>query len=269
MPPGSPTRKRERAAEPPSTEQASRQRSGSQVPPVTETYAQADAYVCEYLTRFRHGTNLRGGGKQERPDAEILDNLCSFMSCLKRQVGESDCRKLREFLTAYGVVRTFRGVSEDSVLCLKPLVEHLQSRRAALQCHFDLVREVDQVVAACQAAGFNRNISFASKCLCMLGHPAPIYSSEAVAYLKHAGHALKQGATYDEFQRAWFAQYDKEGAPYEMAASKHLASGDGVSSSGGGVDVGELERRLGASWFAMRGFDVKMMVVGAPMRSKK
>ena len=44
----------------------------------------------------------------------------------------------------------------------------------------------------------------------------------------------------------------------EAAAAKHLAKGPDA--------LQPLERRLGATWFAMRGFDNKMMAVGGPLR---
>eukprot|EP00966_Prymnesium_polylepis_P038808 900647-Prymnesium_polylepis.1 len=99
-------------------------------------------------------------------------------------------------------------------------------------------------------------MSFASKCVNMLGQRAPIYSSEATAYLKHQGHTLKLGnATggYDAFCRAWYAEYENHRAGYEAAASKHLASGGPAAT---GDVAAQLEACLGVEWFAMRGFDV-------------
>ncbi len=99
------------------------------------------------------------------------------------------CERLRDFIKAYGVPRTFKGMREDNVLPLAPVVRHLQHRWAELQSlpHGDdstaIIREVDALADVCKAAGFARNTSFASKALNVLGVPLPLFSSECLAYL--------------------------------------------------------------------------------------
>ena len=99
------------------------------------------------------------------------------------------CERLRDFIRAYGVPRTFKGMREDNVLPLAPVVRHLQHRWAELQSlpHGDdstaIIREVDALADVCKAAGFARNTSFASKALNVLGVPLPLFSSECLAYL--------------------------------------------------------------------------------------
>ena len=48
---------------------------------------------------------------------------------------------------------------------------------------------------------------------------------------------------------------------YDAAAASHLASGAWTTK-----EMKQLESRLGTRWFAMRGFDVKLMKEGGPMR---
>ena len=85
----------------------------------------------------------------------------------------------------------------------------------------------------------------------MLGHPIPIYSSEGVAYLKNAGYQVPGYAAYFD---AWHAEFAKEREHYMDSAHAHLSTAH------------QLEEWLGAEWFAMRGFDVKLMAEGGPMR---
>jgi hypothetical protein len=220
--------------------------------------AEAERLVLTYMRRFR------ASGEGGRPaEAEVLCNLCAFGKGLEQGAGATQCAELRKFLVAYGVSRTFRGLSPTSTLCLLPIVRHIQARRGVL-LHADLACEVEALADACVAAGFSRNISFASKCMCMLGHHVPIYSTEAVAYLKHQGHELRRGTaegTFAEFSRAWFVEYGKERAALEAAAKRHLARGGEAV-----IELHTLEQRLGTTWFAMRGLDVKMVEVGGPLR---
>lgn len=162
------------------------------------------------------------------------------------------CALLREFIVAYGVCRVFAGMREDNAhVVLASIVEHLQQQPTAAV--LSSIERVDALTDATESAGFHRLISFASKALNMLGQRVPLYSSEGLAYL-----GLKQPASYEAFHAAWTQAYEPLRAAYESAAAKHLQR-DGSSSS--------LESSLGAEWFAMRGFDVRLLRVGGPMRS--
>jgi hypothetical protein len=166
--------------------------------------------------------------------------------------GRAACSCLREFLVAYGVSRTFAGLSEEKVERLAPIVAHLRTHALALQAmqgENEIVSAVDALVDSCLGAGFSRNISFASKALNMLGQPVPIYSTEAHAYL-----ALKGSPPYATFYNAWMETYSREGAAFEAAAERLLDRRC------------PLETGLLCKWFAMRGLDEKMMDVGGPLR---
>lgn len=233
------------------TQKASRTRTGNR----------AEEYVLEYFSRFRYVNehNARGGGSQTKTDAQIMAELQAFSGDLDRSdLLEQSCEALRRFLIAYGVSRTFSGLSARNCQCLAPIVRHLQLRQEAWRAvSFDAVTEVLDLAETCVKAGFNRNMSFASKCLCMLGHAVPIYSSEGVAYLNHFGTSggVKGYAAYCE---AWLAAYCHERLGYEAAAARHLANAPVITE--------KLEQRLGVAWFAMRGYDVKMMAEGGPLR---
>ena len=199
--------------------------------------------VRTYLERYRSG-----GEKQ------VMASLRSLAAGELETELES-CERLRDFIRAYGVPRTFKGMREDNVLPLAPVVRHLQHRWAELQSlpHEDdsttIIREVDALADVCKAAGFARNTSFASKALNMLGVPLPLFSSECLAYLR-----LPRTASYALFHEAWAAAYEDHRSAYEAASKRQLEESDGE------------EAQLGARWFAMRGFDVRLLLVGGPMR---
>ena len=230
------------------------------------TSSTAERHVVQYFRRFRqandqHGTNGLGGGKQTAPDCQIMTDLLDAVSAAvpTAKISEAEIRQacvaLRTFIVAYGVPRTFPGLSAETVLRLAPVASHLRSRQDSLGSgDFDAADEVEALAAACKAAGFTYARSFASKAWCMLGIAVPIYSSEGVAYLKHAGHSLGTHSSYSDYLGAWQAEYHKERPAYMRAAEVHLSATD------------PLERRCTAEWFAMRGFDVKLMAVGGPMR---
>ena len=172
-----------------------------------------------------------------------------------RRSSRAASERLRDFIRAYGVPRTFKGMREDNVLPLAPVVRHLQHRWAELQSlpHGDdstaIIREVDALADVCKAAGFARNTSFASKALNMLGVPLPLFSSECLAYLR-----LPRTASYALFHEAGAAAYEEHRSAYEAASKRQLEESNGE------------EAQLGARWFAMRGFDVRLLLVGGPMR---
>jgi hypothetical protein len=202
--------------------------------------------VRTYLERYRSG-----GEKQ------VMASLRSLAAGELETELES-CERLRDFIRAYGVPRTFKGMREDNVLPLAPVVRHLQHRWAELQSlpHGDdstaIIREVDALADVCKAAGFARNTSFASKALNMLGVPLPLFSSECLAYLR-----LPRTASYALFQAlAWAAAYEDvdHRSAYEAASKRQLEESDGE------------EAPLGMGWLAMRGFGVRLLLVGGPMR---
>ena len=191
-----------------------------------ESRAQAD--VAEYLERYRNG------------DATIMDGVRKVVDA-KLNMSDACCR-MRKFLVDYGVSRTFAGLREDTANVLAPIVMHLRST------DLDASDAVDRLADACKAAGFHRNLSFASKFVNMLGRPVPLYSSEAKAYLR-----VRPQQAYDEYAEAWFNSYEQHRRVYEAVAEDLF---------------GEQERQRGLtpSWLAMRGFDVMLMAVGGPMR---
>ena len=126
--------------------------------------------------------------------------------------------------------------------------------------------EVEALADACKAAGFGRNLSFASKAINMLGQPAPLFSSECTAFLQ-----LKGGASggYDQYCKKWRAAFEVRAIEYRAAATEQLA---GSAYRAGAADgaaqraASKLAVQLGHEWFAIRGFDVHLLAVGGPMR---
>ena len=211
--------------------------------------AGTEAEVLEYLGRFRPSS---GGDRDAVTDEKLVLLLRGVAA------GQHGNCELRQFIIAYGAVRTFAGLRAEKLDSLSPITGHLQARWASIRASpasvglpsSAVVCEVDGLAEACRLAGFHRNLSFASKALAMLGFEIPIYSSEGKAYL-----GLPASVGYGAFFDAWMDAYGARRAAYEVAAAAHLA------------DAG-LERELGVAWFAMRGFDVHLMAVGGPMRKK-
>lgn len=203
--------------------------------PAADRSAEED--VLTYVSRFRN------------TEASIMTDL-RLVAC-GRGASPQCCALLRDFIRAYGVVRCFAGMNERNVAILAPLVRHLQARWPRLQQRLEpsvVVSEVEALADACKAAGFNRNVSFASKALNMLGLPVPIYSSECSAFLG------LRGPSYGALHEAWTAEYAGRRRAYEAAAARLIGRGG-------------LESQLGAEWFAVRGFDVHLLEVGGPMRA--
>lgn len=211
-----------------------------------------EAEVLKYLGRFRPRSELPG----EEALVVLLRGVASGLH------GNSE---LRQFIIAYGAVRTFAGLRAERLDGLSPITSHLRARWASLRSagpalpSGQVVQEVDDLAEACRLGGFHRNLSFASKALAMLGLEVPIYSSEGKAFL-----GLPAAVSYAAFLEAWMRAYEPRRAAYEAAAAAHLADA-GLEREL--ADAG-LERELGVGWFAMRGFDVHLMAVGGPMRKK-
>ena len=218
---------------PPGTETKKRQRVSSHP---------CETRVAQYLERFREHK------EQTKPDVLTMEAL---RHGLRLDDMDKACESLRDFIIAYGVNRTFKGMGAGPRV-FEPVVRHLQARQARLTqltTTEAIVAEVDALAGACQSAGFNHNVSFASKCLCMMGACVPILSSECVAYL-----GLKKGIKYKaEYVDAWIDEYERHRPGYEAAAE---------------LLMGEPERRceLSSTWVAMRGLDHHMCIVGGPMR---
>ena len=233
---------------------ASGKRSRARTDGSFDPSALAHGCVARYLDRFRRipvGKNDVGGGSQKIPDKQIMRQL----QRLAKNNGAIaiQCDYLKEFLNANGIGRNFKGVNKKKSIGLRRLLEPLRQSHANLASgrlgmgEADLVRitqEVNRNVDACSAAGFSRNVSYASKVLCMLGHNVPMYSSEVKAYLStYAGTA--KTPPYGVFVKAWASEFKRHSASY-MAAARDLITP-------------EEEESLGAQWFAMRGFDRMML----------
>ena len=229
-----------------------RKRAPSSSPPTTQKLAKTErsaSYVAEYLQRWherneRNGSNQRGGGYQTITDMQIMNNLREIAR-MKRADAEA-CRRLREFIVAYGVVRTFKGLSEENAEILIPVVKHLQQTVRTQS----VVDRVEALANACAEAGFSKNVSFASKAIAMLGECTPIYSSEGKAYLG----LPSSGVSYADYYEGWMKAYSVHGARYEDAARCQLK------------DIDAETYRPTNQWFGMRGFDVMVMAVGGPLR---
>ena len=83
-----------------------------------------------------------------------------------------------------------------------------------------------------------------------LGLPVPLFSSEKSAVFLGLPRGL---SSYGRFLDAWTTEYAKVRCQYETAAARHIR---GVKQ-GKFIVVSRscMERRLGAAWFGIRGFD--------------
>ena len=154
--------------------------------------ADTEAEVLNYLGRFRSGASSSG----EQALVVLLRGVAS---------GRHGNGELRQFIIAYGAVRTFAGLRAERLDGLSPITGHLRARwasslRAAAPAlpSGQVVQEVEGLAEACREGGFHYNLSFASKALAMLGYEVPIYSSEAKAYL-----GLPAAVSYGAFFEAW------------------------------------------------------------------
>ena len=82
----------------------------------------------------------------------------------------------------------------------------------------------------------------------MLGACVPICSSEGKAFLRLSGMV-----SYADYSAAWLAAFKEHQIEYEAHAQRLIGQA-------------ESTRGLSHIWLAMRGFDVKLMAVGGPMR---
>ena len=160
--------------------------------------ANTEADVLNYLGRFRATSELHGVSPASGEQALVV--LLRGVASGRHGNGE-----LRQFIIAYGAVRTFAGLRAERLDGLSPITGHLRARwasslRAAAPAlpSGQVVQEVEGLAEACREGGFHYNLSFASKALAMLGYEVPIYSSEAKAYL-----GLPAAVSYGAFFEAW------------------------------------------------------------------
>ena len=131
--------------------------------------ADTEAEVLNYLGRFRSGASSSG----EQALVVLLRGVAS---------GRHGNGELRQFIIAYGAVRTFAGLRAERLDGLSPITGHLRARwasslRAAAPAlpSGQVLQEVEGLAHACREGGFHYNLSFASKALAMLGYEVPIY----------------------------------------------------------------------------------------------
>jgi hypothetical protein len=240
--------------------------------------AEAEAHVLTYLECFRRP--VENDWDDEAPPVAAgsspvaaaaagagAQNEEQMMRSLRRVVfAEVEhfrecCLGLRKFIKALSP-RAFKGMREDKLAYdLAPIVRHLQERwnngiLLSMTEPAHVAREVESLADACKAAGFSRSLAFASKTLNMLGLPVPPFSESSAAFLR-----LPKGlSSYGRFLDAWTTEYAKVRREYEAAAARHIK---GVKQ-GKFIVVSRscMERRLGAEWFGIRGFDHFIKHVG-------
>jgi hypothetical protein len=214
---------------------------------------EAEAHVLMYLQRFRC-PDQDGGQTMCQNEEHIMLGLHRVVFAEVDHFKEC-CLGLRQFIKAIGT-RAFKGMREDKLAYdLAPIVRHLQQRWNDGALHSmsepaDVTREVEALADACKAAGFSRSLGFASKTLNFLGLPVPLFSSEKSAVFLGLPKGL---SSYGRFLDAWTTEYAKVRCQYEAAAARHIR---GVKQ-GKFIVVSRscMERRLGAAWFGIRGFD--------------
>ncbi len=213
---------------------------------------EAEAHVLMYLQRFRW-PGEDGGQTMGQNEEQIMLGLHHVVFAEVQHFKEC-CLGLRQFIRAIGT-RVFKGMREDKLAYdLAPIVRHLQQRWNDGALHSmsepaDVTREVEALADTCKAAGFSRSLGFASKTLNLLGLPVPLYREACAVFL-----GLPRGmSSYGRFLDAWTTEYAKVRCQYEAAAARHIR---GVKQ-GKFIVVSRscMERRLGAAWFGIRGFD--------------
>lgn len=233
-----------------------------------------DRYVHEYIGRWEHEAVVMADLQK------VAKGITSSSSRNSRMLGW--CVELRRFIVAYGIHRTFKGLSKSNTTPLAPIVRHIQRRWASgelQQRQGDarfIVREVEALADVCKAAGFARNLSFATKALNMLGLRVPIFSSECVAFLR-----LPRAVSYDAFHTAWTAQYMESCDALKSAAAKHASTllpwsgedikrprtnGTNLRRPSATFREGRSDIEAAAAWLSVRALDVRMLREGGPMR---
>jgi hypothetical protein len=224
----------------------------------TAAAAAADVDALEYAQRW------------DKAEAKVMADLRNLAAGPQPKRGSSAemecCSQLRGFICAYGTARTFRGLRADNVAPLAPIVRHIQRRWASGELPRRqsepafVVGEVEALADVCKAAGFARNLSFASKTLNMLGLRVALFSSECVAFLR-----LPKAVGYGAFHEAWTAEYAKRHEALEAAAAKHAAA---LSPWPAGGAQGKYKGTGGTAdaWLAIRALDIRMLKDGGPMR---
>ena len=121
--------------------------------------ADTEADVLNYLGRFRatgelHGVSPASGAPSSGEQALVL--LLRGVASGRHGNGE-----LRQFIIAYGAVRTFAGLRAERLEGLSPITSHLRTRwasslRAAAPAlpSGQVVQEVESLAEACREGGF-------------------------------------------------------------------------------------------------------------------
>jgi hypothetical protein len=165
--------------------------------------------------------------------------------------------KLRDALRYFKVARNFKGLGNDS-LATVILDNFLEVRRA------NYLAEDQQVVAlaACfERAGFQYNVSAASKLLWLASRKSIIYDSRAYAALRGVyGHTASQ-KDYVAYCMSWRRAY-KENKEAISDAVEELP-GARVFLPRCGLSDNKLLALVRTSWFRERVFDIYLWERGA------
>jgi hypothetical protein len=233
-----------------------------------------DAVTCasdlqEYLERWRNGEKTRGGGSDKEHTTDMI--LVQMMQTLvKAKVAETaQAEALHSVVICYGVGRCFSasncGMPKTNsgatnraeevkvrrakvIQCMLPMVQHLQQGARVLERTDDerVVAAVDGFADLIEATFQKRNLSAASKLLCMLGLEVPIYDSLARKAL-----GLNQpNVKYSEYLAKWTSSYEARRTSYLAAVRSQSTEED---------RIGDI---VSAEWVAMRAHDMRLMRLG-------
>ena len=212
----------------------------------------------EYWERYSLGFKAKGGsGKRHEPDAELISALRATAA---KKVGDAKaCATVHSIINAYGVGRVFVGLAPGKSALLQPIVKHLQKKWLSLQkLSLDdaegtaaAVDDLVDVIAACPGGQFRRSPCAASKLLCVLGLPVPIWDSLARKAL-----GVQDGTSYVDFHSRWkgdAARGFQRHLPAYEAALDPLAPPQASSAAA------SLWRMLPPIYFCVRAHDVFLM----------
>lgn len=259
--------KRAASAEEPSTTKAQRHVKSHASPTKAQHLSKSDVVdaasdLQEYLERWRNGENP----KEHTTDMMLVQMMQTLVKATVAETAQAEA--LHSIVICYGVGRCFSasncgmpktnsGASRAEevkvrrakvIQCMLPMVQYLQQVARVLERTDDerVVAVVDGFADLIEATFQKRNLSAASKLLCMLGLEVPIYDSLA----RKALGLNQQNVKYSEYHAKWISSYEARRPSYLAALRSQSTEED---------RIGDL---VSSEWVAMRAHDMRLMRLG-------
>ena len=260
--------KRAATAEEPSTTKAQRHVKSHASPTKAQHLSKSDVVdaasdLQEYLERWRNGENP----KEHTTDMMLVQMMQTLVKATVAETAQAEA--LHKIVICYGVGRCFSasncGMPKTNsgatnraeevkvrrakvIQCMLPMVQYLQQVARVLERTDDerVVAVVDGFADLIEATFQKRNLSAASKLLCMLGLEVPIYDSLA----RKALGLNQQNVKYSEYHAKWISSYEARRPSYLAALRSQSTEED---------RIGDL---VSSEWVAMRAHDMRLMRLG-------